>query len=918
MFPKRNACCTCLWRRDDEGRTPLFRAAQAGRTQACAVLLNEQANPELRPSLQPKASLVSSTPEWLLREYGTNQGRPVSISASNLLRTEVSVEGSTASNRGLLDSWVVGLPAAASGTTREKRGRWRFEVEGRMEKHWLGHPWEKDISEVCGNPPMAVLGLSIGWSTPSAAVDDWEDAEPLDTSMAQSLEGCRVPYPEFNQTALQGVNSQVLLGRNSWSWGLELSGDDFRYIKLSAPMEEQEELASLDRALEGLRDGGPLTVGLLLDTDVKSGESPRMFVAVGADGDWVKLPCDADDEACRLGFFPAVSSIGWLGELRFNFGERRWKCEKETPGQSGKEEDEFLGVREASSGNMAALEAAQKGHMAACSLLLGDIPPQSLVAEVDREHKRTLLHWAAFHGDAHFACRVLALASAAGLRERCLSAQDLAHATPLYLAVLKNNFSCARVLVDAGAFLDTRDQEGRPPLCLAAEKGHSEAVMVLLEGGADKDSADKSGNTPLCLAARGGHWDAVKLLLEWGANIDHANIDGDIPLCIAAEEGHFEAMKMLLERGANIDHANNIDKTPLCIAAEKGHSEAVKVLMEEGANIDHANKHSGNTPLWLAAHKGHSEAMKLLLERGADKDHANNDRKTPLCLAARGGHLEAVKLLLKSGANTEHANEYGDTPLCLAAEKSDLEAMKLLLEGGANTDHANKSGYTPLCLAAEKGDLEAMKMLLKWDANIDHANKRGYTPLYLAVRGGDLEAVKMLLEGGANTERKNSYGETPLFIAVEVGHSEAMKVLLKWGANIDHASKNGNTPLCIAARRGDLEAMKMLLESGANIDHANKNGETPLCLAARRGDLEAMKMLLESGANIDHANKNGETPLCLAAEKGHSEAVKLLLERGADKEHTDKSGNTPKDIAVAGGYAEVQRLLQGELEDGVA
>ena len=62
------------------------------------------------------------------------------------------------------------------------------------------------------------------------------------------------------------------------------------------------------------------------------------------------------------------------------------------------------------------------------------------MAEVDKEHDHTLLHWAAFHGDTSLTAKVLALASTSdddgSRKERLLSAKDSEHATHLRLAAI--------------------------------------------------------------------------------------------------------------------------------------------------------------------------------------------------------------------------------------------------------------------------------------------------------------------------------------------------------------------------------------------------------------------------------------------------------------------------------------------------
>ena len=124
-----------------------------------------------RSSLLPRVSLVSTIPEWLVKprdKSGRTSGCPVSFPASNTMRAKVSDQETgrrgEKSNVGLLDSWVVGLPAVAAGTSG---GRWRYEVEGRgMKPHWPGDPIKKKFLG------FNLVGLRFGRSTPSATAAD--------------------------------------------------------------------------------------------------------------------------------------------------------------------------------------------------------------------------------------------------------------------------------------------------------------------------------------------------------------------------------------------------------------------------------------------------------------------------------------------------------------------------------------------------------------------------------------------------------------------------------------------------------------------------------------------------------------------------------------------------------------------------
>ncbi|CAK7207629.1 hypothetical protein SEUCBS139899_010440 [Sporothrix eucalyptigena] len=81
------------------------------------------------------------------------------------------------------------------------------------------------------------------------------------------------------------------------------------------------------------------------------------------------------------------------------------------------------------------------------------------------------------------------------------------------------------------------DSNGRTPLARAAEEGYEAVARLLLEKGANVESKDSNGRTPLARAAWQGHEAVVRLLLERGANVETMDSNGRTPLSRAAPQG---------------------------------------------------------------------------------------------------------------------------------------------------------------------------------------------------------------------------------------------------------------------------------------------------------------------------------------------------------------------------------------------
>lgn len=106
-----------------------------------------------------------------------------------------------------------------------------------------------------------------------------------------------------------------------------------------------------------------------------------------------------------------------------------------------------------------------------------------------------------------------------------------------------------KILIDAGADVNSLDLYGENAVYWATESGYGEVVKVLLEEGGrpyiTKEEVKSKGkdiffSTALHRACLNGYFDIVKLLIEADAptSIDIKNDSFDLPINIARERGH--------------------------------------------------------------------------------------------------------------------------------------------------------------------------------------------------------------------------------------------------------------------------------------------------------------------------------------------------------------------------------------------
>ncbi|MBN2891665.1 MAG: ankyrin repeat domain-containing protein [Bacteroidales bacterium] len=86
---------------------------------------------------------------------------------------------------------------------------------------------------------------------------------------------------------------------------------------------------------------------------------------------------------------------------------------------------------------------------------------------------------------------------------------------PMFAAVNNDNPTSIQMLIDAGAYVNCKDDNDYTPLMYAAQEGYVKSVDYLLKNGAKVDAEDTDGHTALSIAVQNGHSDVVKTILKY-------------------------------------------------------------------------------------------------------------------------------------------------------------------------------------------------------------------------------------------------------------------------------------------------------------------------------------------------------------------------------------------------------------------
>ena len=84
----------------------------------------------------------------------------------------------------------------------------------------------------------------------------------------------------------------------------------------------------------------------------------------------------------------------------------------------------------------------------------------------------------------------------------------------------------------------------------AAARNRTKTVNALLDKGADIDARSNDGSTALILAAQQGATSSAKVLLARGADVNAKTNDGETALTIATSKGHKGIVQPLEDAGA--------------------------------------------------------------------------------------------------------------------------------------------------------------------------------------------------------------------------------------------------------------------------------------------------------------------------------------------------------------------------------
>ncbi|XP_014283224.1 serine/threonine-protein phosphatase 6 regulatory ankyrin repeat subunit B [Halyomorpha halys] len=486
---------------------------------------------------------------------------------------------------------------------------------------------------------------------------------------------------------------------------------------------------------------------------------------------------------------------------------------------------------------------------------------------------------------------------------------DAHNRTLLHLATIDNRYEIVIYLKEKMR-MDTyvQDVDGRIPLHLAAEKGWDLIISSLTDERVPEslDYRDHEGKTPLHLAAINGHKSAVEYLLNKGADPQSTDSHRKTPLIYSAKHHHWNVAKQLLSKTCT--SANDTDeekRTILHLAVLDGQIDFISSYYQCFNKIINNKDSKDRTPLDVAIEMERRDIVRSFLQ------YYWSTLKFEDCIALNlekvGELSNVVESLSAIKASSKCRDDKNRTLLHSAAWHGDEDTVRSLLENRMNNlDAMDVDNRTALHLAVIQNRHVIVRLLLEHGARKDIKDKNQMNPLTVALSNKIWDSALELLDNESDIGWSDTYNRTLLHYAAVNGQEKIIEYLLKHTKmDVNAKDINFDTPLQLVAVQSNLSSynrqgiMDRFVRNGAEWDLLDKQNRNILHLVTISGDAETLKHVLSRyRLDVNSRDINLQTPLHIAIIERHYHMVNTLLEYGADRNEVDINHFMPLVYAI--------------------
>ena len=462
----------------------------------------------------------------------------------------------------------------------------------------------------------------------------------------------------------------------------------------------------------------------------------------------------------------------------------------------------------------------------------------------------------------------------------------------------------------------------------SGSEDHQEVIIKLIQNGADLRHRDEEGHTIIIWAALRGHNTLLRVALataemflassEVHKVLNQQDVRGYSPLMHAVMSHQDDCVIKLLQLGADADllcssiEGQGPPMTALALLTSSCSKDAPSFLislLERTQKLTVCDQR-GDTFLVWACRWGHAHAVKRALElceADALHMHAHEEgKRSALELAIIGRHREIVHMIISTWSlkfsypDAMREGTYVGLNILHEAIQNDWEdTAQLFVEVANPFDSQAEVVREALFACIEKRWIGCLKALLDRDVDPSAHREDGSIPIITAVKMQDDDTLDLLLRKGAKDL------EIAVAQAIYLGYKSGFEVLWK---RVAHTADLVRTAACIASITNQIAILKVVLkaEKPEMILHRYGSKVRTICHNwCSKKIFQRLVPRLDWTLEVDDPS----VPLLCAVSKGHFSCTSYLLQHDADPLIQDDKGLTPLLWACASGNLELVKLL---------
>eukprot|EP01124_Arcella_intermedia_P009625 TRINITY_DN16292_c0_g1_i1.p1 TRINITY_DN16292_c0_g1~~TRINITY_DN16292_c0_g1_i1.p1 ORF type:complete len:1859 (+),score=529.61 TRINITY_DN16292_c0_g1_i1:234-5579(+) len=474
--------------------------------------------------------------------------------------------------------------------------------------------------------------------------------------------------------------------------------------------------------------------------------------------------------------------------------------------------------------------------------------------------------------------------------------------TPLLVAISTNNLDAVKLLLSSEIQkidINLSDEmTGLTPLmCAVQNKGPKriEITKLLLQTpGININAQDEEGSTALVIASKSGDVELAKLLIDFGAEINLARSESETPLQIAMISNNKELSQLLSNRSSSETlprfepEREKYLRQSLFVLRETSKRNLLPGIELVQPQKPFSDKVFVKVPI-------RDPVKDIIVGRGWKRfKYEENATKTALLCFDINTQLEVpdLNISFQSVVRTEKCDMYNEP------NKFVFLVIPLKFQIAATTEKGREIWMKIIRHFCKELQVKASPQIPREESRNLNAHKLNFTQtdyydklsLLQKISIGDIKEVTLLIEKSISVNFVHN-GNTPLKSAIQNGNMDIVKVLLSLGrADVNLKDDKGMTPLLHAVLHPEKSSqlVPLLLNTqGLSINEPDKNEQSPLHHAILNGNLEIATSLINAKANISMGKKEGNVTrnaiyfAQLNNTPQKKAIISLLLENGA-------------------------------------